>query len=110
MADPSQPTYFPTVGARACACALLQVSSRKLDEEERNVESAGRASLDNAMNCAVDGAAPPPKATAPSASRGGGEVPEAVSRMIAEKIEEMERRLMNKLGDIAKAIEGMKGS
>jgi hypothetical protein len=89
---------------------LISVSSRKLDEEERNVESAGRASLDNAMNCAVDGAAPPPKATAPSASRGGGEVPEAVSRMIAEKIEEMERRLMNKLGDIAKGIEGMKGS
>jgi len=91
---------------------LISVSSRKLDDEQAKEELAGRAHLDDAFDAATSGdgdAGPlppiaPPASSVSAAQAGGGDVPEAVSRLITEKIGATEKRLMSTLGEISQQL------
>lgn len=85
---------------------LVSVSSRKLDEEQAKEEKAGRAHLDSAFDSAVTDGALPPIAEPPAASGGGGGGADeaTISRLVAEKMAETEKRLMAKLDAVLAAL------
>jgi len=87
---------------------LTAVSSRKLDDEQKKQEEAGREALNNAFDSATSGEALPPieVAVAPAAGGGDGVGSAEVAAMIAES----EKRLMGKLEAIAASLAQSSGS